>query len=391
MGKSAAFKYTFPIVKAERRDDGMYLLGFATGPEVDKDNERIAPEAIVNFAKQIEDRSAAGNPLPYLDAHADDGVLRELGVLTKGWVNENFHLGVEVRLNEDNPAAMYLYNQVQKGKQYGMSISGAVLDWTNEFVQEVGRMVRTFKNVVLDEISNTTRPAWYPSFGTVLSKSVQSADDGASVEGENASMEEDELHGGEDAAVTEDGAEEAADEQAEEAAADGAAEASESSDDASETEKSADEDESVEDVDKAGRSISAKNGEKLLALHNEMTETLRGLGLLPGAESESVEETAEKSAQSEESESILKSVTDAVAAAIQPVLDKQEELSTQLGEATGRIEALESAPRTQLPGAISDGTKKSAEDEFRSEFDKASPSEKLRMALAAQHGDGASY
>jgi len=167
-----AFKYTFPILKAENRDDGIYLVGFASGPEIDRDEERIAPEAIVRFAQQIEDRVASGDPLPYRDAHAPDGVLRDLGVLTKAWVNEHFHLGVEVRLDAENPASKYLFEQVKRGKQYGMSVSGSVLDWADEFVEGLGKAVRTFKHVILDEISNTTRPAWYPSFGTVLAKSV---------------------------------------------------------------------------------------------------------------------------------------------------------------------------------------------------------------------------
>lgn len=358
----ASFKYTFPILKAESREDGLYLIGFASGPEIDRDEERIAPEAIVRFAEQIEERVAKGDPLPYRDAHAPDGVLMDLGILTKAWVNEHFHLGVEVRLDAENPASKYLFEQVRRGKQYGMSVSGSVLDWADEFVEGLGKAVRTFKNVVLDEISNTTRPSWYPSFGTVLAKSVSTV-------GENASMDGEELDLANAPVIDETG-----ETDSEQAAtpAETEAPATENAEESAET----------EDVDKAGRSISAQNRQRLLALHNEMTETLIGLGVI---ESEPVEEDADKSAQSDEtSDTLRKAIDEAVAT----VLAENETLTTQLGEATARIAALENAPRTQLPGAVVEGATKSLEDQFKEEFAKASPQEKLRMALAAQVGDG---
>jgi len=368
---NTSFKFTFPVLKAESREDGLYILGFASGPEVDTDDERIAPEAIERFAKQIEERQAMGDPLPYRDAHAPDGVLRDLGVLTKAWINEHFHLGVEVRLDSDNPASVYLFNQVSKGKQFGMSVSGTVLDWASEFVAELGRSIRTFKHVVLDEISNTTRPAWYPSLGTVLAKSVSDADDGAATMGESTSMDDEELHSGEDAVEESVAVTEPVEGDGTEAQSEGADDAGAAADD---------------DVEKAGRSISAANRERLGALYHDMTETLVALGVI---ESDAVEVEPDKSAQdSDEAETLAKAVDEAVKAAVAAQVAENEELITLVAEATERIEALENAPRTQLPGAITDAATKSAEEEFRAEFDKASPSEKLRIALAGMHGTG---
>ncbi len=366
-----SFKFTFPILKAESRADGLYLVGLASGPEVDSDGERIAPEAITRFAAQIEERVALGDPLPYRDAHAPDGVLMELGTLVKAWVDEHFHLGVEVKLDSANPASQYLYEQVRRGKQYGMSVSGRVLEWADEFVSELGKSVRTFKNVILDEISNTTRPAWYPSFGTVLAKSVSGADSSsAPFEGESASMD-DELHGDENVAVTED---EEASTTEEEATPEG------------EAAPEAEEEESDLDVDKAGRSISAKNREGLLALYQEFGQKLVELGVLD--QPEETDSEADKSAPVEESDTISKAVQEAVTEAVAPLAARNEELTAQLVEANDRIAALESAPRTQLPGAITDGTKKTAKDEFGELLSKATPFERLQIAFAAQHGEG---
>ena len=367
----ASFKYTFPILKAEQREDGLYLIGLASGPEIDRDEERIAPEAIVLFQKQIEDRFNSGDPLPYRDAHAPDGVLMDLGVLTKAWINEHFHLGVEVRLDAENPASKYLFEQVKRGKQYGMSVSGSVLDWADEFVEGLGKAVRTFKNVVLDEISNTTRPAWYPSFGTVLAKSVSNADDSVADAGESASMDDEELHVDETVDATEEQAVDKAEESAEETEAPETGTAEGEADTA--------------DVDKAGRSISAANRQRLLTAYNEMTDVLAGLGVI---EVETVEEPEKSAPSDEQSDTLQKAIDEAVAAAVAGAFEENEVLTNQLSEATARIAALENAPRTQLPGAVVDGATKSVEDQFKEQFAKATPQEKMRMALAAMHGDG---
>ena len=93
---TATFKYTFPIAKAEARTDGYYLTGYASGPEIDTEGERMAPEAIERFSEQINSTDD-DTRLVYRDAHAPDGVLRDLGEITKAWVTEKFHLGIEVR------------------------------------------------------------------------------------------------------------------------------------------------------------------------------------------------------------------------------------------------------------------------------------------------------
>ena len=173
------FKYTIPITKSSAEEDGLYIEGAATGPEVDLQDERIAPEAIADFARQIRDRAEAGDHIPYYDEHDKGGrsVLKHLGDLVDGTITDKGHLWVKVRLNEDNPAATFLYRQIQKGKKFGMSISGDVPDagWTDEIVKSIGRKIRTFKQVILTHIANTTRPVWTPSLGTVLNRAVEKA------------------------------------------------------------------------------------------------------------------------------------------------------------------------------------------------------------------------
>jgi hypothetical protein len=382
---AAAFKYTFPITKSELRADGRYLVGYASGPEVDLEGERMAPEAIQRFADQINS-SDPDMELVYRDAHAPDGVLRDLGVIKKAWINEHMHLGIEVRLDDDNPASDFLWKQVDgRKKQYGMSVSGRVLDYADEFVAEVGKTVRTYKNVVLDEISNTTRPAWYPSFGSVLSKSVKDAasagSDGASV------LNEDELL---DTTVedTAKSADEATDEttvETEKSAEDVVVEA-DASDDTDKSEASAEAEEDVdksedesteEDVDKAGRNISAANGRKLLSLYNEMTSTLTDLGLI-----EAAVESSDKSDSTDEEDTLDKSAEETADDGLAALQAQVEALTKANAEQAAKIEELMKAPRTPVPSAITDETKKSAE--LSDMLTKASPSERLRLAFALQ-------
>ena len=362
-----AFKYTFPIAKAEARADGNYIIGYASGPEVDTEGERMAPEAIQRFSDQIN-ASSDGMRLTYRDAHAPDGVLRDLGDITKAWVTDQFHLGVEVRLDTDNPAADFLFKSINKGKQYGMSVAGHVVDFAYEHVAEIGKSVLTYKNVVLDEISNTTRPAWYPSFGTVLAKSIKDASEaGASGDTAMGNKTDSELldQNVEDAEKS-DTTDEVVEDTTEKTADDAA---SESNDDS--TEK-ADESEDA-DVEKAGRKVSGATANKLLGLFTEMQTALTDLGVIEDTNTDS-----EKSASDSEEDTVEKT-DDADATADVITKSQFNALVTELQKANERIAELEKLPGTESPGVVIDKSDKELEDILA----KASPSERLAIAFAA--------
>lgn len=486
MNQAVKFRYTFPIAKSEQRSDGNYIIGYASGPEVDSEKERMAPEAIQAFSDQINS-SSVDHRLVYRDAHAPDGVLRDLGEITKAWINEKMHLGIEVKLDMENPAATYLWKQInEKGKQYGMSVAGRVYDYIDEFVSEIGSVVRTYKSIMLDEISNTTRPAWYPSFGSVLAKSIKDAESDPSNDdqpvvqrvgnkvsdtaatadmGENTLSDEELL----DATVKDDEAKSAADTGTDEKVTKWSSAASDASsaayvlsnllsllggetdpEDASDAEKirvaiaaiqeyitsesaeigtpedaqdslyrsdtetlddgvektdteettegpdatvETDETEKSEedetDVEKAGKKVSAETAKVIIGMHTKLKETMThmedamgNLGILDGnaslsstkSASEEVEDTIDKSTEAEPVDELatLKAQVDDLAKANE--------------KATARIEELENSPNTVLPGLITDETKKAAEDDFTSLLEKASPSEKLRLAFAAHSG-----
>lgn len=174
--KSTPWKYTIPVVRAEERADGLYIVGEASGPERDQKGTEMDPSAILGFARQIEDAANSGSPIPYIDSHMKVGVMRELGHLEEASISPDYHLKVAVRLDEENPAAVYHYRQVQRGKQYGMSVKGDGVDYVITRDQNTGARVLRFTNVLLTEISATTAPSWVPSFGTVLARSIDGED-----------------------------------------------------------------------------------------------------------------------------------------------------------------------------------------------------------------------
>lgn len=366
--KNVLFKYTFPITKAEVRADGHFIVGEASGPEVDAHGERMAPEAIHRFAAQITERAARGEPIPYVDSHQKDGVLHELGELTRAWITEDLHLGVEVRLFTDvNAAADSLFKQILTGKQYGMSVGGTVADYIDDLSS--GRLVRTYVEVLLNEISNTTRPAWTPSLGTVLSKAIDSAS-AEEAAGDNPSMDE-ELQGGQTEPATEKTDENEA------ATSEVVVENSEAEAETDETEtaEKADAEESDEDLEKAGRKISAGTAKELLGLYNQMTNTLQSLGLIEDAKKTDSQDEGETTAPETEKDNSV----DAGAALTEQVV----ELTRTVAELTAKVEEYGNAPAGEAPTLVERAELNTVED-IRKATESLSPSEKIRLGLQAR-------
>jgi len=169
------FKYTIPVEKAYVGEDGrLRLEGAATGPEVDLEDQRVAPKLIDKWVSQI---NSGAMEVIYDDWHKKDSVVSDLGTVEKAHKDEKGHMWVTILLDEDNPVSQYIHKAARKGKQYGMSIAGDATEWVDEIVN--GRRVRTITDGVLTRIAHTTRPIWTPSFGTVISKAIDAAESGS--------------------------------------------------------------------------------------------------------------------------------------------------------------------------------------------------------------------
>jgi NTP pyrophosphatase (non-canonical NTP hydrolase) len=354
------WKYTIPVTRAYEEDGRLFIEGEASGPERDTHKTRMLPEAIIDFARQIRDRFASGNPVPYYDSHLkmkkSDGsifpktALAELGVVVDGYVKDDFHLGVRVELDSENPASRFIYNNVHRGKHYGMSVAGSIDPKKDVMVTrlESGERDIAFKRVELDEISHTTSPSWLPSLGTVLARSL----DGEDEDDFDMTKATDEL--GLDAGVS---LETPAEEPAESAQPD--AESEPVTTDEQRAEETTEATEEVVEVERAR--IAAKDREEFANLLAAVLDKAKALGIeipagtpeqdapeTPPAESER-SETGDEESQPDESGTDATAVERMVSEAIERALAGTNEV---IERQRAYIEQLENMPAGKLPPAL---------------------------------------
>ena len=361
---SAPFKYTLPITRAFEQDGELFIRGEASGPEIDLYDTRMDPALIDAFAGQIQTRNAEGTPLVYRDTHNPDGVLTELGELVEASVTDQQHLFVTVRLDRENPAARHLHAQLLRGKKYGMSIAGTVVDYVDEYVESMGRVIRRFTNVVLDHIANTTMPAWTPSLGTVLSRAVEKAlTEESTLENEELAPEQPESEGTQETPEVE----------TEEAVEETAAE-EETHDHTDECDHETEGEEPEAEVE-AARVVDATAIAPVAEAAAALASALAAL-VAPAPAAEEETPTAvepEDAARSVESESPVAENDDVAA-----LRAAYESLRTELERANDRIRQLEDEPSGDAPGVI-----ERSEPDLKSELAKLTPHERIRIGLEA--------
>lgn len=131
----------------------MYLEGIATTANVDHDEEKMSGEAM---DAMLEDINKKGVPLMNEHQKTWDA---KLGDVFKAWKDERNQLHIKAKLDKDNSRAIDLYKAIKKGLQVGLSVAGIVKRSAMEFVESLGKKVKTFYDVALKEISVTNRPS----------------------------------------------------------------------------------------------------------------------------------------------------------------------------------------------------------------------------------------
>ena len=191
------FNLIIPLIKAESQDDsgGWYVRGIAASTDIDQQGDALTTDAILALAEQINSA-----PIPLRNHHQADSITEDIGEIYRANVLPDFSLEVEGRLDEDNPDAQYLWKKILKKKQYGFSFKGNSKGWYFNVDKTNGRRFRSHPNVMLKEISVTTRPVLAQTFGTVLRKAIDEA--GASLAPMGETMDTPKTNG-EDTAVVE--------------------------------------------------------------------------------------------------------------------------------------------------------------------------------------------
>lgn len=177
-----------PLAKAWEDEAGeLWFEGVAASTAVDRQRERMSKQAIERMS-----RFAGLDLLPSHDA----GPLRELGTVEECWV-DNDEFRVRGRLDKTNPEAWRLFERLQAGKRYGLSVGGRVLAARWQFDPEAGQMVRLIEDVTLDHIAvcRTSQAANPATYLGVMAKAAEGMQDGEAQEGAEATAEQAERHG----------------------------------------------------------------------------------------------------------------------------------------------------------------------------------------------------
>ena len=170
MPNNGQFSLTIPLLKAWQDAEGaLRFEGVAASTSLDRQAERLTPAAVEKMQQY------AGSDL--LPSH-NAGVLQELGIVEKCWVDNN-QFRVAGYLEPGNPEAARLYERLKAGKHYGLSIGGRVLKAHWDFDAEAGRQVKYIDDVVLDHIAvcRPTQSANPDTYLTALAKAAEAVID----------------------------------------------------------------------------------------------------------------------------------------------------------------------------------------------------------------------
>jgi hypothetical protein len=149
------FQFSFRINKAQavEKEGKMTVVGIASTQNVDHDHERFAVEALKAMAESISKQSV---PLRVEHSQSDNAII---GEVNKAWMDERDNLWISADLNADHPAAGILYKGLKDGIKMGLSVGGYIKSAAEEVAEGLGQVVKTFYDVLLDEVSVTQRPS----------------------------------------------------------------------------------------------------------------------------------------------------------------------------------------------------------------------------------------
>jgi len=155
------FDFQFWIEKAEidqEPEDSFSITGVASTANVDHDSERMAEPALERMVNIINEKSV---PLRIEHQKSDNAII---GKVNRAWIDERKKVWIKADLDRNNPAAVMLKNALKSGAKLGLSVGGRVKRAMTELAEGAGKMIKTFYDVILDEVSVTPRPSNYDSW-----------------------------------------------------------------------------------------------------------------------------------------------------------------------------------------------------------------------------------
>jgi HK97 family phage prohead protease len=113
----------------------------------------MAKPALKRMANIINTKSV---PLRVEHQQGDGAII---GSVNEAWLDDRNNLWIKAPLEKGNPAATMLHNALKAGAKLGLSVGGRVKRAVRELAEGIGKEVRTFYDVDLNEVSVTPRPS----------------------------------------------------------------------------------------------------------------------------------------------------------------------------------------------------------------------------------------
>jgi hypothetical protein len=150
--------FKFFIEKAESFNPEDYngewvIYGCASSTNTDHDQEKMAPQALEQMAEIINKQPI---PLRYEHQKDENSII---GKVFEASVDARNKLMIKAQLDKTNPIAKVLWDGIISGSKMGFSVGGRVVQAARELVEGIGKKIRTFYKVDVDEVSVTPRPS----------------------------------------------------------------------------------------------------------------------------------------------------------------------------------------------------------------------------------------
>jgi hypothetical protein len=150
------FNIVIPVTKAKRSTtkNVLEVEGIASDPSIDRDNERFSAEAVKKMAEHV-----ANGEIPIRVEH-ENKFYSDIWIWKEAKIIDD-KLRVKGEIDLDYSFWKDLAVLFDKWKSVALSVWGRVLDASFEYVKEIWKMVKTYTDVILSEISIVKNPSNY--------------------------------------------------------------------------------------------------------------------------------------------------------------------------------------------------------------------------------------
>lgn len=150
------FRINIPITKSTKSSNGKLIVkGVASDPTIDRDQERFD-----TFAIQKMENAINGGNIPIRIEH-ENKFYTEVGIWKSASINSEYKLEVEGEVDTELSFGKDVETLLGRGAQMALSVGGKVLDASYEYNQDLGKNIRVYKDVDLNEISIVKNPSNY--------------------------------------------------------------------------------------------------------------------------------------------------------------------------------------------------------------------------------------